>query len=86
MKPVWPAQAGISASGADKVVVALPEERLDTDFRKKYPPDKFGEEFEPNARVWKVYRDEALEYDNAQLDEWNKTLDILLIFVCPGQL
>ncbi|KZV82927.1 hypothetical protein EXIGLDRAFT_626369, partial [Exidia glandulosa HHB12029] len=34
----------------------------------------------PNARVWKVYRDEATAQDEAMLDGWNKTLDILLIF------
>lgn len=34
-----------------------------------------------NARVWKVYRDEATSYDTNMFDGWNKTLDILLIFV-----
>lgn len=34
-----------------------------------------------NARVWKVYQDEATIQDDALLDAWNKTLDILLIFV-----
>ncbi|KZV79385.1 hypothetical protein EXIGLDRAFT_757013 [Exidia glandulosa HHB12029] len=33
-----------------------------------------------NARVWTVYRDEAAIRDEAMLDGWNKTLDILLIF------
>ncbi|KAH7062998.1 hypothetical protein BKA62DRAFT_779742 [Auriculariales sp. MPI-PUGE-AT-0066] len=26
-----------------------------TDFDKKYPPDRHGEEAQPNARVWRVY-------------------------------
>ena len=30
-----------------------------------------------NARVWKVYRDEASVADGSMLDDWNKTLDIL---------
>ncbi|KZV87589.1 hypothetical protein EXIGLDRAFT_839864 [Exidia glandulosa HHB12029] len=55
-------------------------EQLDTEFKRKYPPDPFGEEMAPNARVWKVYRDEATIQDEAMLDGWNKTLDILLIF------
>ncbi|KZV83247.1 hypothetical protein EXIGLDRAFT_625960, partial [Exidia glandulosa HHB12029] len=33
-----------------------------------------------NARVWRVYKDEAVAYDRSMLDGWNKTLDILLIF------
>ncbi|KZW02452.1 hypothetical protein EXIGLDRAFT_601896, partial [Exidia glandulosa HHB12029] len=33
-----------------------------------------------NARVWKVYKDEATAHDKSLLDGWNKTLDILLIF------
>ncbi|KZV90176.1 hypothetical protein EXIGLDRAFT_617336, partial [Exidia glandulosa HHB12029] len=35
---------------------------------------------EPNARVWKVFQDEAKKQDDALLDGWSKTLDILLIF------
>jgi hypothetical protein len=33
--------------------------------------------------VWKVYRDKANERDADLLDGWNKTLDILLLFVRP---
>lgn len=59
----------------------FPEEP-DTEFNTKtYPPDAFGEELGPNARFYKVYRDEATAQDEAMLDSWNKTLDILLIFV-----
>lgn len=63
-----------------------PPEELDTDFKRKYPPDAFGEEMAPNARVWKVFRDEATAQDEFMLDGWNKTLDILLIFVCTSGL
>lgn len=52
-----------------------------SDFDKKYPPDAYGEEMADTARVWKVYRDEATEHDKALMDGWNRTLDILLIFV-----
>lgn len=31
--------------------------------------------------MWKVYRDEATAHDATMLDGWNKSLDILLIFV-----
>ncbi|KZV85829.1 hypothetical protein EXIGLDRAFT_681498, partial [Exidia glandulosa HHB12029] len=32
------------------------------------------------ARVWKVYRKEAMAFDNTLLEGWSSTLDILLIF------
>ena len=51
------------------------------EYAKKYPLDAPGDELKPNARVWKIYRDEAIEYDDFQLDEWHKILDWLLIFV-----
>ncbi|EJD50459.1 hypothetical protein AURDEDRAFT_160361 [Auricularia subglabra TFB-10046 SS5] len=57
-----------------------PAEPLDTEFKKKYPPDRFGEEASVNARVWKIYHDEATAADKSMLNGWNKTLDILLIF------
>jgi hypothetical protein len=42
---------------------------------------RFGEEASDNARVWRIYQDRAKERDEDQIDGWNKTLDILLIFV-----
>ncbi|KAH7097505.1 hypothetical protein BKA62DRAFT_623816, partial [Auriculariales sp. MPI-PUGE-AT-0066] len=51
-----------------------------TDFERRYPPDRFGEEASDHARVWKVYRDRATERDESRVEGWNKTLDILLIF------
>ena len=61
-----------------------PEKVEDTEFNRKYPPDRFGEEATDTARVWKVYRDAATEADKVELDGWNKTLDVLLIFVSPA--
>ncbi|KZW00725.1 hypothetical protein EXIGLDRAFT_830606 [Exidia glandulosa HHB12029] len=58
----------------------LPIEELDTEFKRKFPPDPLGKEMEDGARVWKVYREEATAHDTTMLDGWNKTLDILLIF------
>lgn len=60
----------------------LPQEELDTEFKKEFPPDPvIGSELDDAARVWKVYRKEANAYDSALLDGWSSTLDILLIFV-----
>ncbi|KAG6864440.1 hypothetical protein C0993_008881, partial [Termitomyces sp. T159_Od127] len=33
------------------------------DYNQRYSPDEPGKEAEDNARVWKVYLDEAGEYD-----------------------
>lgn len=52
-----------------------------SDFDKKYPPDVYGEELSDAARVWSVYRDVSGEHDQRRMDGWNRTLDILLIFV-----
>lgn len=52
----------------------------DTEFNRKYPPDAWGEEAAPNARVWKVYRDQQEVTHKGMLNGWNKTLDVLLIF------
>ena len=57
---------------------------MSTQFDRKYPPDLYGQEASDNARVWQVYCDESGEHDMAMLEGWNKTLDILLIFVCPS--
>ncbi|KAH7097518.1 hypothetical protein BKA62DRAFT_716246 [Auriculariales sp. MPI-PUGE-AT-0066] len=50
------------------------------EFEKRYPPDRYGDEANDNARVWKIYRDRASDSDQDLIDGWNKTLDILLIF------
>ncbi|KZV87437.1 hypothetical protein EXIGLDRAFT_723711 [Exidia glandulosa HHB12029] len=53
----------------------------DTDFKEKYPPDReLGHELDDTARVWKVYRGEAIDYDDALLKTWNETVNILLTF------
>jgi hypothetical protein len=35
---------------------------------------------EPDARVWRVYNDEADNYDKEMLDGWHETLNVLLTF------
>ncbi|KZV98328.1 hypothetical protein EXIGLDRAFT_313627 [Exidia glandulosa HHB12029] len=72
-------EAGLDAS-EPPTEATLPPEPLDTEFKRRYPPDPLGKEMEDNARVWKVYRGEAIEHDKAQLDGWNSTLNVLLIF------
>lgn len=59
----------------------FPPEDLDTDFKKKYPPDPFGEEMSDNARVWKVYRDLATAHDESMLQGWHETLNIVMLSV-----
>ncbi|KIK53131.1 hypothetical protein GYMLUDRAFT_250562 [Collybiopsis luxurians FD-317 M1] len=50
-------------------------------YTEKYTPDPFSEEFKENARVWKVYLDEAESYDDEMLRGFKDTIDSLLIFV-----
>ncbi|KIK55321.1 hypothetical protein GYMLUDRAFT_841952, partial [Collybiopsis luxurians FD-317 M1] len=49
-------------------------------YAEKYPPDPLGHEFKENARVWKVYLDEAENYDDEMLKGFKDTIDSLLIF------
>ncbi|KAF5337970.1 hypothetical protein D9758_014313 [Tetrapyrgos nigripes] len=52
----------------------------DYDYTRKYPADKFGKEARENARVWKVYLDEAETFDDEMLSGFRDTLDALLVF------
>ncbi|KAH7092681.1 hypothetical protein BKA62DRAFT_75863 [Auriculariales sp. MPI-PUGE-AT-0066] len=53
---------------------------MTTEYDKRYPPDRPGEEADEDARVWRVYRDRASDADEEMIGGWNKTLDVLLIF------
>lgn len=50
-------------------------------YEEKYAPDALGEETSENARVWKVYLDEAENYDDEMLRGFRDTIDSLLVFV-----
>jgi hypothetical protein len=57
---------------------------LDTppdDYDKRYPPDEFGQEMGPGARVWRVYLDEAELFDRDMVEGWKDGIDVLLVFV-----
>jgi hypothetical protein len=52
------------------------------DYYQIYPEDEYDEEFKgDNARVWRVYNDEADRIDAEMVAGWRGTLDTLLIFV-----
>lgn len=51
------------------------------DYEEKYEPDPHGEEAGPNARIWRVYLDEANAYDVEMVEQWKDTVDMLLVFV-----
>ena len=50
-------------------------------YEELYPPDEYGQEMGPNARVWRVYLDEADLFDKDLLDGYRDSLDVLLVFV-----
>ena len=43
--------------------------------------DKRGEEMSKDARIWRVYVDEASKADIIMTEGWNRSLDVLLVFV-----
>ncbi|KAJ3751817.1 hypothetical protein EV360DRAFT_97640 [Lentinula raphanica] len=50
------------------------------DYREKYECDPVGQQISENARVWKVYLDEAESRDDELLKGLKDTIDALLIF------
>ncbi|KAF9069328.1 hypothetical protein BDP27DRAFT_730640 [Rhodocollybia butyracea] len=50
------------------------------DYTLKYPEDERYHELGEEARIWKVYSDEATAFDNDMVGELSDSLDILLIF------
>ncbi|KAJ3760654.1 hypothetical protein F5878DRAFT_516497, partial [Lentinula raphanica] len=50
------------------------------DYEEKYDPDPLGQEIDDNARVWKVYLDEAEAQDAEMIKGFRDTIDALLIF------
>jgi hypothetical protein len=52
------------------------------DYALKYPEDERFHELDEQARIWKIYSDEAAAFDHEMVEELSDSLDILLIFVC----
>ena len=50
-------------------------------YERKYPLDEPGKEFDANARVWRIYYDEAREIDDEVIKEYKESIDVLLVFV-----
>ncbi|KAF9060634.1 hypothetical protein BDP27DRAFT_1170043, partial [Rhodocollybia butyracea] len=50
------------------------------DYTVKYPEDERYHELGPEARIWRVYGDEATAFDNDMIGELGDSLDILLVF------
>ncbi|KAL0959294.1 hypothetical protein HGRIS_014559 [Hohenbuehelia grisea] len=50
------------------------------DYERKYPEDPIYEELSENARVWRVYLDEAAAFDADLVEKASDGLDHLLIF------
>ncbi|KAH7874304.1 uncharacterized protein C8R40DRAFT_1070116 [Lentinula edodes] len=51
------------------------------DYEEKYAPDPLGKEMSDNARVFKVYLDEAESHDDDMVGGFKETIDSLLVFV-----
>ncbi|QRW10016.1 E3 ubiquitin-protein ligase listerin [Ceratobasidium sp. AG-Ba] len=49
-------------------------------YERDLSTDKIGEELSPEASIWKIYLNEADEYDQELVQGWNSNLDMLLLF------
>ncbi|KAF9067696.1 hypothetical protein BDP27DRAFT_1267241 [Rhodocollybia butyracea] len=50
------------------------------DYTLKYPEDERYHELDQEARIWRVYGDEATAFDNDMVAELNDSLNVLLVF------
>ncbi|KAF9059342.1 hypothetical protein BDP27DRAFT_1238974, partial [Rhodocollybia butyracea] len=50
------------------------------DYTLKYPEDERYQKLGPEARIWRVYGDEATAFDADMVGELSDSLDILLVF------
>lgn len=48
-----------------------------------YPADPHYHELDDEARVWRIYLDEAQNFDRDVVVEARESLDVLLVFVSP---
>lgn len=69
----------LSANAPAKAITLM--SYVGDDYEAKYEPDPWGEEVGSNARVWRVYLDEAEAYDSEMTEQWKDTVDVLLVFV-----
>ncbi|KAA1470950.1 hypothetical protein DENSPDRAFT_864892 [Dentipellis sp. KUC8613] len=50
------------------------------DYEQKYPVDGLWKGLDHNARIWKVYLDEAKMLDDDMVGAWRDTVEVLLVF------
>lgn len=50
------------------------------EYEQKYPADEYGAEMGPTARVWRVYLEEAEQYDSEMIEGFKDTTDVLLVY------
>ncbi|TFK98412.1 hypothetical protein BDV98DRAFT_494585, partial [Pterulicium gracile] len=50
------------------------------DYDQKYPSDEQDMAMEPNARFWRVYLDEAGQFDSNMAENFKDTVDVILVF------
>ena len=43
--------------------------------------DIFKDQIEKDDPLWKIYIDETTLFDKGMIEEWNKIIDVILVFV-----
>lgn len=51
------------------------------DYEERFPEDEYCQETAPNARVWRVYVEEAEAFDKTMDRQYRDGLDVMLVFV-----
>jgi hypothetical protein len=66
------------SSLAPQISMAL---RNDEKFMSSECDDIFKDQIEKDDPLWKIYIDETNLFDKGMIDEWNKIIDVILVFV-----
>ena len=43
--------------------------------------EMFEQPVPKDDELWKIYVEEATDFDNRMIDEWNKVIDVVLVYV-----
>ncbi|KAF8895794.1 hypothetical protein CPB85DRAFT_1229778, partial [Mucidula mucida] len=57
-----------------------PRPLFNDDYVARFPEDPYGQETAPNARIWRVYVEEAAAFDEKMVGQSRDGLDVMLVF------
>ncbi len=65
----------------DSRTQGFPRPVFNDDYVARFPEDPYCQETAPNARIWRVYVEEAAAFDEKMVGQSRDGLDVMLVFV-----